>query len=86
MTTFLAVAENFKLEFQAFSSDATGTLEVVDGKYMISKVEMRPHIVVNSEEQVALAEKVIVKSEKACMISNSIRSEVTMIPQVTVRK
>ena len=32
MTTFLAIAENSKLEFIKFDSKATGKLEIIDGK------------------------------------------------------
>ena len=38
MTTFLAVAENFKLNFVDFESDAEGKLEMIDGKFMMSEV------------------------------------------------
>ncbi len=84
MTTFLAIAENFKLPFVDFKSDATGTLSVVDGKYMMSKIVLRPTIVVENEEHRALAQKVIEKSEKACLITNSIKSDVLMEVHVVV--
>src|ERR1041384_5661306 len=38
MTTFLAIAENSKLAYISFTSDATGKLEKVVGKYMISEI------------------------------------------------
>src|SRR6478672_8772136 len=38
MTTFLSIAENSKLNFTAFNCNASGKLEVIDGKYMISEV------------------------------------------------
>lgn len=82
MTTFLAIAENFKLDFDHFESDGIGTLSLVNGKYMISKIILKPYIKLKQESDRALALKVIDKSEKACLISNSILSEIEM--QVTV--
>ncbi|MDY0780989.1 OsmC family protein [Tenacibaculum sp. IB213877] len=84
MTTFLAVAENFKLDFADFESDAEGKLEVVDRKYVISKVVLKPTIKIKKEEDRELALKVIEKSEKACLISNSVKSEITMEPTIKV--
>lgn len=84
MTTFLAIAENFKLNFKDFKSDSEGKLEVVDGKYMMSEVLLKPVITIGSEEDRALAEKVILKSEKACLISNSVKSTISMDFEIIV--
>lgn len=84
LTTFLAVAENFKLDFTDFKSDSVGKLEVVDRKYLISEVELKPVVSIKKEEDRELAEKVLEKSEKACLISNSIRSKVTLTPTIIV--
>lgn len=85
MTTFLAIAENFKLHFISFDSNAVGTLEMVEGKYMMSKIELKPTIVIANENDRALAQKVIEKSEKACLISNSIKSTVEMEINIEIR-
>src|SRR6266487_5298425 len=42
MTTFLAIAENSKLEFIHFECNANGKLEKIDGKYMISLIVLSP--------------------------------------------
>ncbi len=84
MTTFLNIAENFKLNFKDFKSDSEGKLEVVDGKYMMSEVLLKPVITIGSEEDRALAEKVILKSEKACLISNSVKSTISMDFEIIV--
>jgi peroxiredoxin-like protein len=84
LTTFLAVAENFKLEFVNFESDSEGKLEVVDRKYVISEVALKPIISIKREEDRELALKVIEKSERACLISNSVKSTITMEPTIKV--
>ncbi|MFZ4544106.1 MAG: OsmC family protein [Saprospiraceae bacterium] len=85
MTTFLAIAENSKLEFVDFKSEAKGKLEVVDGKYMISEIELNPILTIDNEAQKEKAERVLVKSEAACLISNSVKSKIIFNPTVTVQ-
>jgi peroxiredoxin-like protein len=84
MTTFLAIAENSKLEFESFACKATGKLEQVDGKYRMSEILLEPHLVVQREEDLAKAERVLQKSEAACLISNLITSRVIMKPVIEV--
>ncbi|MFY0713670.1 OsmC family protein [Seonamhaeicola sp. NFXS20] len=78
MTTFLAVAENFKLDFIDFESDAVGKLEMIDRKFVMSEVILNPVVTISNESQKALAIKVLEKSEKACLITNSVKSKIKM--------
>ncbi len=84
MTTFLAIAENSRLEFVTFDSNAIGKLEIVDGKYMISEVELMPVLVISNEADKEKAERVLVKSEKACLISNSVKSTIIFKPVINI--
>jgi peroxiredoxin-like protein len=84
MTTFLAIAENSKLEFIKFDSNAKGKLEIVDGKYMISEVELMPIVVISNEADKEKATRVLMKSEKACLISNSVKSTIIFNPTITI--
>lgn len=78
LTTFLAIAEDYKLNFIDFQSSAVGKLEMVDKKYMISEVFLKPVIIIAEEVDRELAQKVIEKAERACLISNSVKSEIAM--------
>lgn len=82
MTTFLAIAENFKLEFSRFSCTSKGKLEQVDGKFLMTEVILEPTVVIRYEKDRERAERVLHKSEAACLISNSIKSKVTMYPTI----
>ncbi|SDS39996.1 peroxiredoxin, SACOL1771 subfamily [Polaribacter sp. KT25b] len=86
MTTFLAVAENFKLNFVDFESDAEGKLEMIDGKFMMSEVILKPIVTIFNEDDVELAKKVVAKSEKACLISNSVNSKIKLEITIKVKK
>lgn len=83
MTTFLAIAENSKLTFKSFSCSADGVLEQVEGKFLMTEIKLRPQLTVNSENDKARAERILEKSEAVCLISNSIRSKVTLDSLIT---
>ena len=84
MTTFLAIAENSKLEFLSFNCKSKGKLEQVEGKYLITEVILEPIVTIKNEKNRDRAERVLQKAEVACLISNSIKSKVTMIPKLII--
>jgi peroxiredoxin-like protein len=84
MTTFLAIAENSKLQFSNFSSKALGKLEMIDGKYRMSTVTLMPELTIDNEADKERAERILQKSEAACLISNSITSQIIFQPQIKV--
>lgn len=85
MTTFLAVAENSKLEFESFSSHATGKLDKQDGKFMMTEILLRPTLVIKDASQQDKARRVLEISEKSCLISNSIKSTIVFDPVIIVQ-
>ena len=85
MTTFLAVAENSKLDFVSFSSHATGKLDKVDGKFMMTEVLLRPTLIIKNQEQQEKAKRVLEMSEKVCLISNSIKSTIIFEPIIEIQ-
>jgi peroxiredoxin-like protein len=84
MTTFLAIAENSKLQFESFDAYANGKLEMVEGKYMISEIVLQPVVVISPEENIERADRVLQKAEAACLISNSVKSTIIFKPQIKV--
>jgi len=82
MTTFLAIAENSKLDFTSFVCRTKGKLDSVEGKLMMTEVTLQPEVTLANSNQRELAERVLQKSEKACLISNSIKTKVSMRPVV----
>ena len=84
MTTFLAIAENSKLEFREYASSAVGTLEKTDVGYMITEITVRPRVVIGDEGLRDRTLRILEKSEKACLISKSMNTAVHMQPEVVV--
>jgi len=85
MTTFLAIAEYSKFEFVSFNCHSKGILDKIDGKFVMSEVLLYPEVIITDEKQKERAERILEKSEKACLISNSITSKVTMESKITVQ-
>lgn len=85
MTTFLAIAENSRLDFISFNCQSKGKLDQVDGKYMMTEVILEPTVVIADEKDREKAERVLQKSEAACLISNSVKSKVTMVTTIKIQ-
>lgn len=85
MTTFLSIAENSRLDFLNFESKAIGKLELVDGKYMISEVTLMPIVTIGDEQHKEKAERVLLKSEANCLISNSVKSTIILKPEIKIQ-
>jgi peroxiredoxin-like protein len=82
MTTFLSVAENSNLQFSSFKSRAVGKLEKIDGKFMISEIELFPELVVGLEKDIERGTRIIEKAEANCLISNSLKSKIILKTEV----
>lgn len=82
MTTFLAIAENSKVEFISFECNAVGKVEQVEGKYSVTEVTLKPTLTVDASYDEERMLRILEKSEKACLISNSINSKVIFEPTV----
>ncbi len=84
MTTFLAIAENSKLEFTDFTCDAKGKLEQIEGKFLMTEVNLFPRLQLKNAEDKDKAMRILLKSEAACLISNSIKSKVNLEPTIEI--
>lgn len=84
MTTFLAIAENFKFDYIAFESNADGKLEKVEGKFMITEVVLSPVLTIAPDADKEKAIRILEKSEAACLISNSVKAKIVFHPELKI--
>ncbi len=82
MTTFLAIAEYSKLEFETFDCDAEGILDKVEGKFLMTEINLTANLKVGDPEKAEKAERILHKSEAACLISNSIKTKVNLTCEI----
>jgi peroxiredoxin-like protein len=85
MTTFVAFAARKEILLDSYECDATGTLEMVDGKFRFSRVTLRPRIVVARQEDRDKAVDVFHQAEASCLVANSLVTKVEGEPEILVR-
>jgi len=78
MSTFLALAERAGLAFMSYESDAEGRVELVEGKLQVTSVTLTPRVTVKSSGDVDKTKELLTKAESNCLISNSVKTHVTM--------
>ncbi len=83
--TFVALAKAKKLDFLGYESQAVGTLEQLYGKFVVSKVVVKPKVTVKTAEDAKVAQDVLGTMHDQCFISNSVESEVVVEPEVKVQ-
>ena len=84
-TIFLHYAQRDDFEFVSYESEAEGVLERVENKFMFSEIKIKPKITVISKDQTEKAKELIRLSEENCLISNSIKSKVEIMPEIEIR-
>lgn len=83
MSTFVAIAENFKLSFEDFSCKTTCKLELIEGKFLITEALIEPVIVLNDPEiNNDKALRVLEKSKAACLVTNSMNTTSRLQPLI----
>jgi organic hydroperoxide reductase OsmC/OhrA len=84
MLTFLTLSKARGVDLVGYDSDAEGLLEKVGGVYQMTKITVRPRVVVASEEQRAPALRAMDHVEAHCFMSQSVKATVTLIPEIVV--
>lgn len=82
-TTFVAIAENSKLQYSSFSIVANGKLEKLPERGMvISEIEQIVYLSILKEEDTGKAERILQKAEKHCLIANSMKTKIILTPKI----
>lgn len=84
MTTFTAIAEYSKLDFENLEVMAVGRLDKVDGKFMVTEIILKPVLMIADEKHSDKANRLLEKAEDACLISRSIKTKIILDPRIVV--
>jgi peroxiredoxin-like protein len=84
VTTFIAIAEASKFEVVSLEASAAGVLEKVERGFQFTRVVIRPVLTIAQDSDRERALRLIEKTERACLVARSLRSEVTVEPIVLV--
>lgn len=80
MLTFLGVAAAKRIVIESYTDKATGFMEKIDGKILVSRVELKPEIIYGAEKPSAEAEAQLHHlAHEQCFIANSVKTEIKVI-------
>lgn len=80
--SFKAIARMSKLNWHSVSCESEGELDKVDGKTQFTKIKNNVHVLIEEGESLEKAEKIVHKSEAACLVTNSLRADVELAIKV----
>ena len=78
MTTFLWYVNKENLSIKSYDSEANGTVEMSGGVFQFSSITIKVRIGISSKDDRSRVEKMMKKVERACLITNSIRTDVNI--------
>lgn len=85
MSTMLALAEHNGLTLVGYRADAEGKLEKIPGQgYRFTEIVIRPLVTLQSDDDLALAEKLLAKAEKLCIVANALSVPVRVDARIEV--
>lgn len=82
--SFRAVARASKLEWQSISVDVEGVLDRVEGVTRFVEFTVTPRLSICSAEREHLAQTVLEKSKRACLVTNSLSGECKLAPEISI--
>jgi peroxiredoxin-like protein len=84
MTTYLAFAKKLGFEISHFDCNAIGQIEIVEGKYKFTNINLFPKVYIISEELRDKARIAMEKTHKYCLITNSVNADIFYHSEVIV--
>ncbi len=76
MSTFLLFAKKINLHLSHFECNVIGQIELVDGKYKFTHINLYPKIYISDNDQRANAIETAQKTQRYCLTSNSVNATV----------
>ncbi|WP_160004141.1 OsmC family protein [Rhizobium sp. 18055] len=81
MLFYLWIASKKRIGIDSYVDDAVGVMEKVDGKMMVSRVELRPQVVYTAEMPSREAqEKMHHQAHELCFLANSVKTAIDIRP------
>lgn len=84
VTTFKAISEYSKFDYQSLQVEVEAILEKEQGGFSFTKVIVQPILTITAEADRERATRLLEKAEKACLISRSVKSQIELQPEIMV--
>ena len=82
MTTYLFFSAKYGFHISAYECNIIGDVEMVDGKYKFTHINIFPKVYVADEPTAAKARLAMQKTQGYCLISNSVNAQITYHTEV----
>jgi len=82
MTTFLYYAQKENLEILSYETQAEGVLERIEDQFIFTEIRLKPSVLVKKDSDVLKVNNLFSFLKKKCLISNSIKSKIEVIPEI----
>lgn len=76
MTTYLSFARKLRFELSHFDCNTIGQIEIIDGKYKFTNINVYPKVYIAEEALREKANMAMEKTHKYCLITNSVNAAV----------
>ncbi len=86
MTTYLFFADKLGFELAHFESHAHGEIELVEGRYEFTSVNVKANIYIADESLREKAVLAMAKAQKYCLVSNSVKARINYDGEVLLDK
>jgi peroxiredoxin-like protein len=86
MTTYLAFAKKLQFGIANFECNAIGQIQLVEGKYKFTRIDVYPKIFISDEAIREKANKAVEKTHKYCLITNSVNAAVFYHSEVLIQQ
>ena len=77
MTTLFVFADKMSLEISHYQCECIGEIEIVDGKYEFTTINMYPKISIPNGVLMDKAAQVLEKTQKYCLVANSVKTRIS---------
>ena len=82
MLSFLATAARSGIDVRSYTDDAEALMPEVDLPVRITRITLRPRIVVAAGTNIERVRRVVEKAHEECYIANSVTSEIAIEPSI----
>lgn len=82
--TFAAYADKHRLPVEAYYSEAEGLFDLEDGVYRVTRVIIRPTVVIESREHATKTLRVLESAHRDCLIANAVQTSISVEPSVVL--
>ncbi len=84
MTSFTAIADYSKFDFENLEVESKGIMSKQDGKFVMSKIILKPILSILDEKHKKKGLRLLEKADQICLITRSIKSDVIVEPTVKI--